>query len=225
MVWSCWQTKGWTGGNIISLISLNPLLFKKNSTCWGFYAVCLCLCVGHTGYTLIHHFWNFRCICLCLCIRHPRRPKTWNIFSFQPYPCTWQSFYIFIVFRFCSFWCFCIFAPLSAVWLPVQMTRVELEGEFFLFAFLGFPKLEAALDCNFLEKITGSSFGNKMLFWLLLAPQSGALSRLAFRDIHPIHPIHPIGVSVQNHSMVIWNKPRRQTKSEPGAARYRQGYK
>ena len=29
MVWSCWQTKGWTGGNIISLISLNPLLFKK----------------------------------------------------------------------------------------------------------------------------------------------------------------------------------------------------
>ena len=44
----------------------------------------------------------------------------------------------------------------------------------------------------------------------LLAPQSGDLSRLAFRDFRPIHPSHPliVGFSLQNHSMVIWIRPR-----------------
>ena len=162
MVWSCWPTKGWTGGNIISLISLNPLLFKKKIAHVGvfmqFVFVFVWATQGIHWYIIFGTFVVFVFVFVLVILADL---KIEIFYSFQPYLCMWQSFYIFLVFRFCSFWCFCIFAPLSAVWLPVQMTRVELEGEFFLFAFLGFPKLEAALDCNFLEKITGSSFGNK----------------------------------------------------------------
>ena len=51
-------------------------------------------------------------------------------------------------------------------------------------------------------------------FYIFLAPQSGALSRRAFRDTIPI-PVPIKGLSAEQNDMVIWNIPR-QTKADHG---------
>ena len=78
------------------------------------------------------------------------------------------------------------------------------------------PRSPCLNDCSVPPKMSSPQSRQQSLSFvlhkieeILLAPQSGALSILAFRDFHPIHPIQ--STYRFDHSMVIWNRPR-QTK-------------